>query len=763
MDIQGFVSRRGTRHVSLLSDIVVAGGGLTGVCCALTAARRGARVILVQDRPVLGGNASSEVRLWALGATSHMGNNNRWSREGGAINEIMTENVYRNKEGNPVLFDTVLLDIVKREPNITLLLDTVVYEVGKSADDRIEYLVAYNPINETEYRLGAKYFADCTGDGLVGYLAGVPYRMGAEEKEVYGEGFAPDKARYGELLGHTILFYMKDTGKPVEYYAPDYALKDVEKYISKINNDEYFSIHHHGCKYWWIEYGGRLDTIHDAEEIKQELWKVVYGIWDYIKNSGKFPQMATYTLEWVGTIPGKRESRRMQGLYTLTQQDIIEQNTHYDAVSYGGWAIDLHPSDGVYADGRACNQWHSKGVYQIPYRCFLSSHVRNLMFGGRIMSSSHVANGSTRVMCTSASGGQAIGMALALCALRHFEPSEFVDPAKIGILQSELVESGQYLPGVQASPALNLLDKATVTPSSTYLFSGYPSNGIWRRLVFSTAALFPVCGDMPCIKLKAKADEAAELRVELRVSGRKDGFTPDRTIDTCVIRLEEGEQEVAIEFKASFDRSEYVFVCFMANENISLEESDTLLTGTTTVLNQINLAVSNLGRQDPPEGIGIDSFEFWCPQRRPEARNIAFSLEPPLEIYSVDMMRNAIARPAAGASNAWAADLSDKAPEIVVEWPDPQTVSELKLFFDTDYDQAMETVQMGHYDNVMPCCVRRFSVTDADGTLLAAREENHQALNCLKLDKPVTTKKLTLRLSHPSAGIPASLFYMIIK
>ena len=227
MNSQGFVASRTARCEKVSGDVVVVGGGLTGVCCALTAARRGTRVVLVQDRPVLGGNASSEVRLWALGATSHMGNNNRWSREGGVIDEIMTENVYRNKEGNPVIFDTVLLDLVMREPNVKLLLNTVVYKVIKSSDDQIDSVVAYNPINETRYEISGRFFADCSGDGLVSYLAGAPYRMGSEDREVYGEGFTPDRQTYGELLGHTILFYMKDTGKPVEYVAPDFALIDV--------------------------------------------------------------------------------------------------------------------------------------------------------------------------------------------------------------------------------------------------------------------------------------------------------------------------------------------------------------------------------------------------------------------------------------------------------------------------------------------------------------------------------------------------------
>ena len=762
MNSQGFVSSRATHHLTIEADIAVTGGGLTGVCCALTAARRGTKVVLIQDRPVLGGNASSEVRLWALGATSHMGNNNRWSREGGAINEIMTENVYRNKEGNPVIFDTVLLDIVMAEPNITLLLDTVVYEVVKTTDDTIGHLVAYNPVNETRYHINARFFADCSGDGIVSYLAGVPFRMGSEDADVYGEKNAPDKETYGELMGHTILFYMKDTGTPVEYFAPDFALKDAPKYISKIYNNEYFSIHHHGCKYWWIEYGGRLDTIHDSEDIKRELWKVVYGIWDYIKNSGNFPEMATYTLEWVGTIPGKRESRRMLGLYTLTQQDIIEQHTHYDAVSYGGWAIDLHPANGVYADGRACNQWHSRGVYQIPYRCYLGADIKNLMFGGRIMSSSHVANGSTRVMCTSAAGGQAIGMALALCIANNRIPADYVSPELITELQQALVGSGQYIPDLQPSATANMLADATVTPTSTYTFGGYPANGSWHRLDFSTAALFPVKGDMPRIRLNVIADEDTELNIELRTALRDRNFTPDKTIDNVTIPLNAGQQNIIVDLKASFDNPTYVFVCFMANPAVRLPQTDALVTGTTTVLNQINLAVSNYGRQDPPEGIGVDSFEFWCPLRRPQARNIAFSVEPPVDIFDTANLLTTTTRPVGG-TNAWAASLDDKNPGLRVEWSQPREISEITIFFDTDYDQAMETVQMGHYDNVMPYCVRSYTITADNGETIATCANNYLAINTIRLKTPVTTSTLTINPRHPSDLIPASIFHIAIK
>ena len=200
MIISKFENHRTFRQVALRADYVIAGGGMTGVCSAITAARAGARVILVQDRPVLGGNASSEVRLWVLGATSHMGNNNRWSREGGVLDEILVENTFRNKEGNPVLFDMVLMDKVLAEKNITLLLNTVVYRVEKSDPRTVSRLTAVNPQNGTEYTIEGRLFADCTGDGTLGYLAGASFRMGAEEREEFGEGFAPDRKEYGELL-----------------------------------------------------------------------------------------------------------------------------------------------------------------------------------------------------------------------------------------------------------------------------------------------------------------------------------------------------------------------------------------------------------------------------------------------------------------------------------------------------------------------------------------------------------------------------------
>ena len=226
-------------------------------------------------------------------------------------------------------------------------------------------------------------------------MSGAAFRMGAESTGEFGEKLAPSH-EYGELLGHSLYFYSKDTGRPVKFVPPSFALDD----ITQIPRYRSFNSREYGCRLWWIEYGGRLDTVHDTEKIKWELWKIVYGVWNYIKNSGEFPEAETLTLEWVGHIPGKRESRRFEGDYMLHQQDLIEQRLHPDAVSFGGWALDLHPADGIYSEKPGCNQWHSRGVYQIPYRCFYSRNIKNLFLAGRIFSASHVAFSSTRVQAT---------------------------------------------------------------------------------------------------------------------------------------------------------------------------------------------------------------------------------------------------------------------------------------------------------------------------------------------------------------------------
>ncbi|KIW30359.1 uncharacterized protein PV07_06109 [Cladophialophora immunda] len=732
-------SSRNFRRKELTADLCVCGGGLSGVCTAVTAARQGLRVILLQDRPVLGGNGSSEVRLWILGATSHMFNNNRYAREGGLVDEILTENMYRNPEGNPVILDSLLLDKVVSEPNIDLLLNTTLVACGKDGD-RIERVRAFSSQTSLEFDIVASLFADCTGDGALSFLAGAPFRIGAELKEEFGELFAPS-SEYGHLLGHSIYFYSKDTGRPVKYVAPSYALADVESEIPRYKT---FSVKEMGCQLWWIEYGGRLDTIHDTEKIKWELWRVVYGVWNYFKNSGKFPQAENLTLEWVGMIPGKRESRRFMGPYTIKQQDIIEQRYHPDAVSYGGWSIDLHPADGVFSEIDGCTQWHSKGVYQIPFSTMVCSQIPNLLYGGRIISATHVAFGSTRVMATSGNNGNALGMAAAVCKKLGVDPIALLQKDKIQLLQLELMRSGQYIPGYKLNDPLDLIKGAReVTASTEFKLSELPANGPPKVLTRSLAQMLPLSkGSVPAFEFTVEAVEDTKLTVELRGSRKPYNYTPEVILGRKTVHIPSGENAIQVEFDVENPQDQYVFLCLIENESVAVRTSLSRVSGMMTVEHECT--------QSPPDGIGIDTFERWTPVRRPMGHNIALTVTPPVEAWAAENVRNGVSRPTKRA-NCWAPLCQQEGGEgqmLKIYWDQPVRIGRLVVCFDTDFDHAMESVLRGHPENSIPFCVRSWRVVDL--TSLDAKGPPHILYE--EDDNHVTRREITLVKDRESAG-----------
>lgn len=746
--------RRDLKTVRLACDLVVVGGGLAGTCCAVTAARAGLQVVLVQDRPVLGGNASSEVRLWILGATSHLGNNNRWAREGGVIDEILVENLYRNPEGNPLILDSILLELVAAEPNLTLLLNTAVYELEKSDPETIRSVRAFCAQNATRYDLSAPLFCDASGDGIVGFLAGAAFRMGAESRSEFGEALAPPQASPA-VLGHSLYFYSKDVGRPVRFVAPRFALRD----ITRIPRYRDFRAGDSGCRLWWLEWGGNLDTVHDTETIKWELWKVAYGVWDYIKNSGQFPEAATLTLEWVGTIPGKRESRRFEGDYVLTQQDLIEQRPQADAVSYGGWAIDLHPPDGVFSARPGCQQWHAKGLFEIPYRCLYSRNLTNLFLAGRLISTSHVAFGSTRVMATCAHSAQAVALAAGLCRQLGLPPRALGQPPHLATLQQRLLRSGQYIPRVARVEPDDLARTAVLTASSELQLGALPPGSETRPLDHAWAMMLPVQpGPMPRVTLWVDVAAATELVVELRGSSRPGNHTPDVTLQTVRRPLLPGPaQPVPLDFATHIDQARYVFVCLRENPDLAVHLSDRRLTGVLAVARKFNRAVARSPRQEPPPDSGLEAFEFWLPERRPGGKNLALALAPPLAAFGPENLVNGVARPTRQ-PNAWVAAFEDPRPSVHLNWDRPQTLAVVELVFDTDFDHPMESVLMGHPERVMPFCVREFEIRDGAGAVRFHCAENHQTRRTVRFDPPVVTDRLVLQLTPPAEQVPAALF-----
>lgn len=461
--------------VDLACDVCVAGGGMAGVCAAIAAARHGAKVLLMQDRSRLGGNASSEVKMHIVGADNH-GGRPGW-REGGLIEEFRLDDAVNNPHRSFELWDLLLYDKVMREPNITLLLDTTLF-AAETPDRVIRRVLARCDKTEHLYRVAAKQFLDCTGDCRLGLEAGAEFRVGREAKSEFGESLAYDVADR-QTLGSSILFTARDYGRPVPFKPPVWARKVTQEMLKfrGVSSWEY--------GYWWIEWGGQLDSIRDNERIRFELLGIVLGVWDYIKNSGDKPDSANWGMDWIGFMPGKRESRRLMGDYVLTQHDLEGQRGEpEDAVAIGGWPMDDHPPSGL-------DVWKEPpfrsiklaDVYNIPLRCLYSRNVRNLWMAGRNISASHAAFSSTRVMATCAVMGQAAGTAAAWCVQRGLNPRQlYDDKSRLRELQQTLLRDDQTIKGLKNEDRADLARMARVTASGSHDLSRpeYVING-WVR------------------------------------------------------------------------------------------------------------------------------------------------------------------------------------------------------------------------------------------------------------------------------------------
>lgn len=453
---------------TLEADLLVAGGGLSGVCCALAAARLGARVLLCQDRPVLGGNASSEIRMHVVGATGLGGGEALVNelREGGLIEEIRLDLAVHNPQRAPALMDLLLYDKCRREPNLTLLLNTTVVSADV-ADGLIQCVRAERPSTEESFLLHARTFVDCTGDGRLGVEAGAPFVRGRESKRQQGESLAQDEADT-KTLGSTLLFQARRHDRPMPFVAPPWARRfTADDLRLRPYGQSGFDL---GLEYgyWWIEWGGCLDTITDNERIRDELLAITLGVWDFVKNHSDV-DAANWALDWIGFVPGKRESRRFLGQHLLTETDLLTARPFPDAIAYGGWPIDTHPPAGIDAPHEPpCTQHPLPYLYDIPLRSCVSIGPRNLLFAGRNLSATHIAFASTRVMATCAAVGQGVGTAAAL-ALRHNTlPADIAaDADLVHAIQQQLLRDDAYLIGVpHRDPRDLVLQAARVTASS---------------------------------------------------------------------------------------------------------------------------------------------------------------------------------------------------------------------------------------------------------------------------------------------------------
>ncbi len=465
---------------TITCDVLVCGGGLAGFSAAVAAARLGRRTVLVQDRPVLGGNSSSEIRVTPHGAAAF----HYYARETGIISEALIEERYRNHEEifengwTNSVWDLTLYDIAVRTENLELWVNTSCRDVRISENGR-RILAVDAWVNNAELRLTIEpaLVVDATGDGIIAAAAGCSFRYGSEGKDEFGEVHAPETGSPGDVMGNSLHFKTKDTGRDAPFVAPEWA--------EKLTDADYFYAQGRKPKderggFWWVEMAKPFHPIDDAEQIRHELTRYVLGIWDWMKNHDPVmkERTRTWALDWIGQVPGKRESRRVNGIYLMTENDIQEKRAFEDEIAFGGWFLDLHTPGGLLAD-------HSEpttrdnyspytersvasyvGPYAIPLSSTIAKDVDNLFLAGRDMSLSHAAFGSVRVMETLAQVGQGVGTAAAIALEEGLLPAELPVRAA-GRIKQRMLRDGCFLLHTRNEDPADLARSATVRASST--------------------------------------------------------------------------------------------------------------------------------------------------------------------------------------------------------------------------------------------------------------------------------------------------------
>ncbi len=681
---------------------------MAGLLAALAAARRGVDTVLVTDRPVLGGNASKEMRVWVSGAEG--GANNRYHRETGLLEEIRLENMYRCPEGSPHVWDSILVEKAVGQRNLRLFMNTTVCAAGK-AGGRLAWVEGCQLATERRFRFVAPFFADCTGDGTVGALAGARFMWGREARSKFGESLAPARAER-RTMGASILFAVKNAGKPVEFIRPAWA----HRLTAKSFRWRGLPSHGAGCDLWWEEYGGKLDTIRDNEEIRMELLRIVMGTWDFIKNAPRNrAKTRNLDLEWVGTMPAKRDNRRFVGDHVLTQRDVIDKPEFPDAVAFGGWSIDDHPSGGFYDRRPPSTHYYLPGMFNIPLRSLYSADVPNLFFAGRDASTSHVALSTTRVMSTGGQMGEAVGAAAALALRKRTTPRAIANGPLARELQQDLLRADHYIVGVRNEDPRDLAREAIVTASSREAAEYRDGKG-FEKIKWDRALMFPVAElRVAAVTLSAKTRAATSLVWALHGSNPRGDFLPGPLLARGRVRVPRGgPRRVEIPVNV-LTRPGFHWLILSRNRALELRMTGENLPG-----------IEFMQRGPQRGGNWWNDFSPWS---WPRWTNPVFTVSPRQDAYRPESVINGYSRPFMR-PNLW---ISKRGlPQwLRLAWDRPRRISMVQIRFDTDLDYGIRNLWGGMPFRTFKSCIRDYRVvaeTAGGRRVLARVRGNYQRL-----------------------------------
>ncbi len=444
-------------------DFIVVGGGPGGVPAAIAAARKGLKVALIQDRPVVGGNASDEGTVGLDGA----GGPNKGAQETGIANEIKC---VRNRFG--LTWQGAMEKLVAAEPNLTLFTNTLCTG-AKTESSRITEIECTNTLTLQKSRFTAPLFADCTGDCWLAYYAGALYHLGREGRHELNESVAPESGDLMTMSGclrgrakqNTLAFtgfYAEDTGRPAPFTLPDFATKLPEGEALCRNAQRLHSSE------WWLEQRNDFDDLYDAEHTRDELFCLTLGYFDWLKNSSPLKEKATnYAITKLSIFNAKRENRRVVGDYLMNYNDFNCNRQFADTVAYCGWNLDLHHVKGIFSGSEGPFFSNTRvPPTPIPYRCLYSKNILNLFVASRGISVSHAALGSTRVESTIATLGQVVGTAAALCKKYGATPRT-LGQQHLKLLQQQLLLDDQTAPDLKNKDEQDLARGCTVTATAT--------------------------------------------------------------------------------------------------------------------------------------------------------------------------------------------------------------------------------------------------------------------------------------------------------
>lgn len=755
-------------------DVVVCGGGLAGFCAAVSAARHGAKTCIIQDRPVFGGNSSSEIRVKPLGADRY----HVYGRETGIISELLIkERAINHSElftDNGVMnsvWDMILYDVAVTTPNLTFHLNTRVMDVQVNENKEITEVIGYVSGAENKIIIKGKIFMDCTGDGVVAAMCDCEWRIGEEARDEFNESHAPiEKSEY--TMGNSLHFTTKNMGEEVPFTPPDWAVKyDDADFFYKTGRTPY----NQKGGYWWIEIGKPWHTIYDNEQIRHELTAHLLGIWDWVKN--KDPRLKeaakNWALDWVGQVPGKRESRRIMGQYLMTEHDIVNNPDFDDEIAYGGFFVDLHSIGGLRAEiseptnaASAIGKGQKDKVsvasyvppYGIPLRILLSKDIKNLMMAGRNISATHVALGTLRVMSTTSLMGQAAGIAAAV-ALKHGISIQDTPEKAAKEIQQLLLRDGCFLPHKKNEDPLDLARKATVSAASSAKSHGIgPNNNNWVNKWFKHDSI-PVkleqrmsqwiaVGNNRIDKLSVCLNNETDTEQKVKATlmpvehiwdyNSKAGVAP---LAETVLSVKPGKQiwvdwDIQLTVEDGLPVQKYVRLDLYENPNISWQSAGTVLPG-------------------QPCAYEISEGRL---RKYNRSMTMSFKVEPEQKVYEPANVLSGVTRPHKF-TNLWRSDPEIPLPVwFELKWDEPQTIGEIQITFAGNFIFEYGAYKPLFKDGDVAKDYNISAWIDGKWVVVEEVSGNYQCRCRHTLNSQITTDKIRINIFSTNGDLSAGIY-----